>query len=377
MLGSNDAGQIGDDAGARVRAIVASAAVPGCAIAVTTASGPSAVLLMGNASLRPRQEVHAGSRFHLFSGTKVYTAAAVMLLVERGQVSLDDPITDHLPDLPLQHPVTIRQLASHSSGLPDTLRAFLAVHRGDVAGPSTQAALARYRLDHGRQPGREVAYRNVNFAILGELVSRVSGRPYEQFVRDELLEPLGAELGFDHANEAPDQVVKGHVPRWSPMRVALRLIMPEVAAWIFEPHVDGFVPLRSFGLDTAAIGGLIGPVQSFVPMLREMLSEADGVLSTASKRELLSRQSEGAAGIVSREGVGIGWKLGRVGDTTFWNHEGGGPGFCSETRLYPDDGLGVVILMNRSQTASSSRVCHRACEALRLNHQARAGEVAA
>jgi CubicO group peptidase (beta-lactamase class C family) len=209
-------------------------------------------------------------------------------------------------------------------------------------------------------------YRNVNYAILGELISQVSGSPYEQFVHDEILAPLGAtSLAYAYDPLALETAATGYVPRWSPMRLALRLLVPDVARRIYRHAAGGLVSLEPYALDTAAIGGLIGAVRDFTPLLREMLDPTDGVLSAASKREMLTLQARGRAGIESRVGVGIGWKLGRVDGVEFWNHEGGGAGFCSETRLYPDAGLGIVILMNLSQSPGLSEVAHRICEMLR------------
>ena len=345
-----------------ILARIDAARVPGCALAVVDRDGHE-VLVCGRAQLEPPRAVREQTLFHLFSGTKVYTASALMLLVERGAIDLDAPITTYLPELQLAHPVTPRQLAAHDSGLPDTLRGFLAVHPGAQPGPSAAEALARYRLGRGRPPGRGARYRNVNFAILGELVSRVAGASYEAFVREALLEPLGARLSFRYPPDA--DVAVGHLPRWSPMRLVVRLLLPEAAGWLYAGAHGRLVALHDFALDTAAIGGLIGPVAEFVPLLREMLNPDDGVLSAASKRAMLTPHSSGAAGIVSRVGVGIGWKLGRAGGVEFFNHEGGGPGFCSETRLYPEAGLGCVILMNATQTVGLSELCHELCELLR------------
>jgi hypothetical protein len=89
--------------------------------------------------------------------------------------------------------------------------------------------------------------------------------------------------------------------------------------------------LEPYALDTAAIRGLIGPVRDFTPLLREMLDPNDGVLSAASKREMLRLQARGRAGIESSVGVG----------------------------------LGLVILMNLSQSPGLSEVAHRICEMLR------------
>ena len=155
---------------------IKTARIPGCAIACWQA-GQTATFTHGMADIGRARPVAPATVFHLFSGTKLYTASALMRLVERGLVDLDAPVTTYLRELQLRYPVTVRQLASHSSGLPETLTAFLAVHFQGAPLPSTAEALSRYRTGSGRQPGTRVAYRNVNFAILGELVTRVSGVP--------------------------------------------------------------------------------------------------------------------------------------------------------------------------------------------------------
>jgi CubicO group peptidase (beta-lactamase class C family) len=337
------------------------ASVPGASLAI--ARGESIELLqVGLASLAPRRSVERVTTFHLFSGTKLYTAAAIMRLVERGALALGHAVTDYLPDLRLAHPITIAELASHSSGLPETLRAFLAVHFEGERAPSTAEALARYDVSRGGRPRGRVAYRNVNYAILGEVVSRVSGRPYADFVKSEILEPLGSDATF--ALVDPERAAVGYLPRFSPVRLALPLLLPGVGAKLYGERSGRLIALAPYDLDTSAIGGLHGSARSFAPLLLEMLSDRDGLLTRASKREMLSVRARGAAGVVSRTGVGIGWK---VGDTPvrFFNHEGGGAGFCSETRLYPEHALGIVLLMNRSQSRGLSRLAHDICELIR------------
>ncbi|MDP3218202.1 MAG: serine hydrolase domain-containing protein [Deltaproteobacteria bacterium] len=337
--------------------------VPGCALAWTRRDGTTGALEHGLANVATGQKVDGATRFHLFSGTKLYTAAAVMLLVERGAVTLDAPVKKYLPELLVRDELTVRHLLSHASGLKESLRAFLSVHLAGEAAPSTSAALARYSLGRGDAPGRAARYGNVNYAILGELVSRLAGLPYEAFVRRELLDPLGADLSFEDPGAAQNAV--GYVSRFSPMLLALRFLLPDVAGRIRAGRIGGLVALAPYSLDTAAIGGLVGTASGFLPFVREMLSPEDGVLRADSKREMLTLHSRGAAGVVSRDGVGLGWKRGTADGATFWNHEGGGAGFCSETRLYPDAGLGMVILINLSQSASVSRLCHRIAEHLR------------
>lgn len=362
---------------------------PGFAVAwIHGASGAPQTLVHGVADATAAAAGHAHAigphtRFALFSGTKLYTAAAVMRLVEQGSLSLDAPVREYLDELAVADELTVRHLLSHASGLSDTLTAFLSVHFAGERAPSTAEALARYRLGLTR-PGRGARYTNVSFAILGELISRVAGMPFVDFVRRELLAPLGAELSFEAPVEgasdgasdrasagasAGASAATGHVSRLSPMLYLLRWLIPHAAQRIRAGRAGRLVTLRPYALDTAAIGGLSGSALAFLPLLREMLSETDGVLRAASKREMLTLQSRGAAGVVSRDGVGLGWKRGTVDGRIFWNHEGGGAGFGTETRLYPDVGLGVVILMNLSHSAGLSRACHRACELLWAAHR--------
>jgi CubicO group peptidase (beta-lactamase class C family) len=337
------------------------AGVPGAALAWTTRDGASGHLEHGFADLAARKPVEAGTRFHLFSGTKLYTATAVMSLVESGAITLDAPVKRYLPELLVRDDLTVAHLLSHASGLPDSLPAFLSIHLAGDPIPTTSEALARYRLKHGK-PGGGARYGNVNYAILGELISRVSGAPFTTFVERALLRPLGADLTFE--DDGSGSAV-GYVSRFSPMLLLLRFLQPGVAGRIRGERTGGLLGLRPFSLDTAAIGGLVGRADAFLPLLGEMLAPGDGVLSKHSKAALLAPRSRGAAGIVSREGVALGWKLGLVAGRRFFNHEGGGPGFATETRLYPDEGVGVVILMNLTHGPGLSHLAHRISERLR------------
>lgn len=359
---------VDSSARARIEQILERGRVPGCSLAVVQ-GGAVERDAFGFSDLRSKRPVSEETIFHLFSGTKLYTAAALMILVERGLVSLDEPVATYLEELPLRHPVTLRQLASHNSGLRDTLRAFFAVHLRGEATPSTADALARYRLDHGKEPGGGVAYRNANYAILGEVISRVSEQPYASFVRDSLLVPLGAGVSFEEGEGAESKVATGYIGRFTLMRLLIRLIVPGLLQRVEDRPLGRRVELHSFALDTAAIGGLVGTAQDFIPFLTEFLSQEDGVLSAESKRTTLTLQAKGRAGIASKTGVGIGWKLGELaGGTEFWNHEGGGPGFTSETRIYPADGMGVVLLMNTMHSAKISWLAHEICETLRATY---------
>lgn len=353
-----------DDVREELARLLRSRRVPGCSIAVRRGA-EATHLHFGVADPADGRPVADDTVFHLFSGTKLYTAAALMLLCERGVLDLDAPVQESLPDLPLRHSVTPRQLASHSSGLRDTLGGFLAVHFDGEDAPTTGVALSRYKTHRGRSPGRKAAYRNVSFAILGQLITVASGVPYSGFVEGEILAPLKSTAAFEYSQETRELSAVGTIGRFSPMRWLFRLFYPKVAKRIERSRHGALISLEEFALDTAAIGGLIGSATDFLPLAAEFLSEESGVLSPESRREMTTLQARGRAGIASSVGTGLGWKSGLVDGVLFWNHEGGGNGFTSETRIYPESSLAVVILMNATATPRLSWLAHEMCERIR------------
>lgn len=124
--------------------------------------------------------------YDLASLTKVVaTTTALMLLVERGRVDLDAPVSRYLQEVSGARAATIRQLLNHTSGL----RGALPLHRETA---DRDAALARVFAETTIvAPGSRVIYSDLNAILLGEVVARVSGEPLEAFVSREVLEPLG------------------------------------------------------------------------------------------------------------------------------------------------------------------------------------------
>jgi len=339
--------------------------VPGAVVGIVRPDGEAEVVCAGMASLRPRVAMASEHVFHLFSATKTYTAALVLGMAEDGLLRLDDTVQRWLPQAPLPYRVTLWQLLTHTSGLADTLQGFLSVHGPGDAPPSAGEALSRYHLDEGQDTGR-VSYVNVGYALLGHIVELAAQAPFATLLRERVLEPLGssAAVTLDGLGDRPWAV--GHHPRSDAMAWLLPWLVPgRTTRTLFRRRVAGLLPLRPYALDTAAIGGLMGSVHDFVPMVQDMLRPGDGALSATVKRTLLTRQASGQAGVVADVGVGMGWKAGDAEGHRFWTHEGGGAGYCTETRLYPSDGLGIVVLLNRSQSASLSRQVHVLCESIR------------
>jgi beta-lactamase class C len=134
--------------------------------------------------------------FAVASVTKPVTAAALMLLVERGSVSLDQPVQSIIPEFsgPGKEGITVRQLAVHTSGLPERLpdneelRLRLAGLDDFVRGFC--------RGEPMFPPGSRFSYSNYGYGLMGEIIRRIGGRSYADFVQEELLRPLGMKDSF-------------------------------------------------------------------------------------------------------------------------------------------------------------------------------------
>ncbi len=345
-----------------IEAILRRHGVPGVSIAVTDAAGPRWADGFGSADLRTGTPARADTVYHLFSGTKLFTAAAVLQLADRGLLSLDAPVSDVLPAAAGLDDVTLRHLLSHRSGLKESLRGLLTTTFPGEHAPTADEALANFPLRRRRAPGARVEYGNVNYALLGAVISRVSGREYREYLEDEVLRPLGGALGFTLTDATRARAATGYIGRWDPMRLVLRVLFPAVTRRLYRERAAGLVALAEYDLATAAIGGLVGTMPDFARFLRSQLADGSPILTAAAVRAMQTRVATGAAGIMSREGVALGWKLGRVGDRAFLNHEGGGAGFTSELRIYPREGIGIALAMNVMQMPRTMRIAHEMAE---------------
>jgi D-alanyl-D-alanine carboxypeptidase len=342
------------------------ARIPGCSLAVVDRSGVVWSHACGDTDAVRKTPAARSTVYHLFSGTKLFTATAVLQLVERGKLDLDTGVATYLPELPQLGEITLRDLLTHRSGLGETLRGFMAVWFPGSDPPTASEALAAYALRRRRAPGRTVRYRNVNYAILGEVVGRVSGLPYRDYVRERLLMPLASDAAFEVSAFDASRLATGHLRRRDPTRFLLRLLFPSLSGRLYRGVAKGgWIALNDYNLSTASIGGLVGSVDSFVPFLRSQLNGGAPLLSGETTRLMQTLAAKGKAGIESKEGVGLGWKIGVSGGRPFLNHEGCGAGFTSELRLYPDEAFGVVLLMNLSSISRTMRVAHEMCELIR------------
>jgi len=169
--------------------------------------------------VKQKDSIQLDDQFQLASVSKMFTAEAVMLLYSRGLLDYDDDITKYLPEFPYQG-ITIRNLLNHRSGLSryETLADERWPDRGvPVSNDDIIRLYAQYKPDPYNQPDVTFHYTNVNYALLANIVEEVSGRHFEDFMRDEVFAPLGMERSFIYSLRGVDRIktyvetdVQGH-----------------------------------------------------------------------------------------------------------------------------------------------------------------------
>ncbi len=191
-------------------------------VSATTPDGPVFLHAAGYANVERGEAIEEGTRFACASVGKAFTAAAVMTLVERGQLSLDGSVTALLPGrFPGLHPaVSIEHLLTHTSGIADYVDEIdgesLAAARLAEALPTLRAPADYLPLFVDRPPrfapGAEFAYCNAGYALLGCVIEEVSGCAYDEFVGDAVFGRCGmADSGFHAVDGLPSVCALGYV----------------------------------------------------------------------------------------------------------------------------------------------------------------------
>jgi CubicO group peptidase (beta-lactamase class C family) len=312
---------------------------------------------------RPQQRAATPeSVYHWWSMTKIVTALAILQLHEQGRLALDAPVTAYLPTFRVQPvtasdpPITIRHLLNHSAGLPDPTPAMIGwVHYQDELVNQTDL-LMRHLPAYEKlafAPGSKARYSNLGYMVLGAVIEAVSGQLYADYVRERILRPLGmTQTDFLYIPALQPHEAAGSQPvvhRYTPL---LPLLL-DPAALIRQRSGRTFWLNRVY-TDPLPSSGLIGSAPDVARLMLAYLNggELDGVriLSPQSVALMTTGSQlpgEGPNMAAYAQGQhGLGWYVIPEAGRVRLQHHGGGPGFATTLRLYPQEGLGIAILAN-------------------------------
>lgn len=290
--------------------------------------------------------VTRATTFNGFSVTKTVTAVAILQLVDRGLLQLDQPARTFHPAFPYPNSITVRHLLTHSAGIanPIPLRWIHLAHEHNAF--NRRAFFANVYKAHEKlvtPPGTKFAYTNLGYQLLGEIVEHVAGISYEQYVTDNILHPIGApanELGFvmDSTLHA-----RGYHRRMSVSYPILGFLLD--ASRSFECREGAWQMFRAYHMNGAAYGGLVGSADGFARFVHTLIGEKCVLLSEESRAQMFSEYLLSGG---RRSGMSMSWFTGSLSGERYLHHAGGGGGYYAELRIYPRLRRASVVLFNRT-----------------------------
>ena len=326
--------------------------VPGLQYIVVDAAGTLFEYAGGWADMQNQKAMTFDTTLMAYSMTKTFTAVAILQLVEQGKLGLDNKFDRYLPDNPyVGLHITIRQLLAHTSGLPNPIPLRWAHLAEEDASFDEDAALARVLHDNPKlafQPGQKFAYSNIGYWLLGKIVGQATGQSYRDYVRANILTPLGLparEMDFvipDRARHA-----NGYLAKYSLMNL-LKGFVTDSKFW--GEYEGKWLRLKSHYLNGPAFGGLVGTTRGFSCFLQDQLRTESVLFGLDTKRLLETRQTDSAGDPIP---MTLGWHVGETHGPLYFFKEGGGAGFHGEMRLYLTKGMASVVIANSTDFNST------------------------
>jgi CubicO group peptidase (beta-lactamase class C family) len=335
-----EAGALAANAAGRVAALVRRRGAAGAQYLVVREGCTELEVCHGMADALRQRTVTPETTFNVYSITKVFTAAAVLGLVESGRLGLDAPIGTAVRVAGLEAYGTVRDTLLHRAGFrnPNPLRW---IHPAEQHHRFDEAGFVRAQTDALRGSRRRRArsgYSNIGYLLLGQAIERAWNGQFVDAVQALVIDPLqarqGEQLSFsiDPVRHAP-----GHLRRHGLVDWLLGLLIDRPT--IVEGGDKRWVRLRLHHVNGSAYGGLMANARGLSRFGHAVLGYAPGVVP-AVRRELLT--------VVPGPGPlrSLGWFCGRSGGELWFGHAGGGLGAYSELRVYPAIGAVSVLMTN-------------------------------
>ena len=296
--------------------------LPGVALAVVRDGKVETLRTYGKANLELDAPVTRNTVFELGSLTKQFTAAAVMMLVEDRKLALDDTIATHLPEVPeAWRAITVRHLLVHSSGLQEYLSVPGLPDQAHALGQREMTRLFASRITGEFSPGSTWAYSNTGYLLLGDLIERVSGQSYWDFLRARVFGPAGM---YATRSSEPRAVIRDRAAGYG---------------W----NGGAFENRPSLSENAYSAGAIASTITD---MTRWAMALHSGRLFSKASLAQLWTPLTVTGGPVPPFSYGFGWVVDQEHGRRVVLHGGGTPGFSSAIRHYPDEGLTVIVLAN-------------------------------
>lgn len=311
---------------------------PGCAVGVIQDGRTVLAKGYGSANLDLEVPITPRTVFYVASVSKQFTAAAVILLAQEGKLSLDDEARKHIPELrDYGHPLTIRHLINHTSGLRDylTLMTLAGMRHEDVHSDDAVLQLILRQRELNFTPGTEYLYSNSGYFLMSELVRRKTGKSLREYADERIFRPLG--MTQTHFHDDRTMIVKHR-------------------AQAYSPSGDGFRLNIWANFDKVGSGGLMSSVEDLAKWDRNFYTREVG--GDFLHAELHRRAILADGDTISYAG---GLNVGEYRGLRTVRHGGSSAGYRTEILRFPEQRFSAIALCNVS-TATPAAYLNRLAE---------------
>ena len=305
--------------------------IPGISLAVVRDGRIVKAKGYGLANIETNSAAGPKTVYEIGSITKQFTAAAVMMLVEEGKISLDDKITKYFPDAPQAwNQITIRHLLNHTSGIQNhvAVPGYLNIFKTNLSFETTPAReeilKEFFKLPSEFEPGETWAYDNTGYYLLGIVIEKASGKPYYQFLDERIFKPL--EMRATRSTD-PRPVVPNRASGYE---------------WVKDKFENRPVLLPPIAFSA---GTIISTAPDMAKWDAALYGEKLLKKSSLERMWIPAKTSDGA---LASFDYGFGWFIDKYHGHRIVQHAGGTPGFSSVIYRFTDDKLTVIILSNHS-----------------------------
>jgi CubicO group peptidase (beta-lactamase class C family) len=326
--------------------------VPGAGVALVSRGELLWCGGLGDADIASKKLITCDTEFRVGSISKTFVALALLKLQEEGKINLEARLQDVAPEIPVKnpwdpsHPVRIVNLLEHTAGFDDMEASEVYNVRDSYDYPLLQV-FKRFREPQivRWQPGTRMSYSNPGYGIAGYLIEKISGQPYDKYIRDAFLQPLGmtnADYRFADANRA--------------------LLASGYDGKTAKPVGYPYIYLRPAG-DLKASPGEVAKLVQFL-LHRGMVAQMR-LLAPESILRMETPQTTSASQHGLRLGYGLANYTEITGGLVTHGHDGGIDGFISSYRYMPEQDWGYVVLLNSAGSQEAlQNINHLAIEFL-------------
>lgn len=301
----------------------------------------------GMADIERGIKVDWDTTYNIYSVTKTFTALAILQLAQCNCLNPDDPVRKYLPEIPYNSGITIKHLLCHSAGIPNPIPLswiHLADEENNFDGDQFfKVIISRYnKIKSG--PNEKFAYSNLGYVILGQIVEKASGIKYKEYIQNNIVKVLGitdTEMGFGIKD--PLKHATGYHKRISVSNLILGFFLDK-SRYMDKP-TGSWKPFKPIYVNGPSYGGLIATPGSLIKYIRGLLKPESPLIGN-EYRKLLFTENRTTGN--NPTGMCFSWFKGQLNGADYYTHAGGGGGYYCEIRIYPDPGLGSIVLFNRT-----------------------------